>query len=952
MSTKFLSPGWRMPRNANQSKSSNYSLNFDGSNFIEVPLTIDGSSSVTMSVWFKNNFDTQVNQYLLSFPRAATNNGFDINFNYQQVRSFLSGSSGGFSALSSTFTYTDGNWHHIAVSYDGTSHKMYIDGVLTALDSVSYGTINNNTGMFYIGAFNRSGGSPVGGIESTELNQVAVFDYALSDGGVSVGSTATGQIAQLYGTGSAIGNPMALPRTPIAYYPLGTSAWNGDYLAENNAIGDYVFDFDGGDNIEIDSIGSTISAMTQISVSAWIKTSSSSSGYILFAGRGSSGRTGYVGLATFSSGTVYGVVGGQPSVSGFSELTTTATVNDGNWHHLAMTFNNSNGVIQVYIDGSLDPTSSTTSGLIPTNIIYADIAQRSYNNDFRFNGEISNVQIFNTVLSGPEVETLYNYGSPIQTLANIPQNSNLKAWYKLDATEIYNSTSTEWSVDNNQNPSAYPSSLSFDGNDYIDYGNDSSLSPTSQLSVSVWVNNTGTGTGSFPCVISNVSSSTNNGGFVLSKNSNKWKFYLDTTGSSGWVIAESDGSVVSNVWQHLCVTWNGTTVIMYLNGQAQTTTASASQIVYNADTKTIIGEYAGSYFNGSISNVQIFNTALTDGTGGTVNQIETLYNSGNPLTDMSSFSSLVSWWKLDNTTTGIEDSKGSNNGTNNGATEAPGSVSTLNGLSSGMSQSNLVQSDLQTVAPYSKYAMSFDSVSSSYIDVTNFTLSGDRTVSFWVNFGQTPYGSILEGVDGDNYYPFFGSGNIYLNNDGTATSLSYGTVNANEWYHFCITGDGTTATVYKNGSSLGTLGDKNITVYYLNGKVYGIDYSSNNGKLSNIAIWNTVITSSQVREIYNEGLPSNLNTFSGTAPVAWWQLGENSSYASDWIFADEIGSNNGGGQNLPETALTNGVGTTANGVSSGMSEGSLVGDAPYSTANAISSGMPVTARGTDVPPTP
>jgi len=37
--------------------------------------------------------------------------------------------------------------------------------------------------------------------------------------------------------------------------------------------------------------------------------------------------------------------------------------------------------------------------------------------------------------------------------------------------------------------------------------------------------------------------------------------------------------------------------------------------------------------------------------------------------------------------------------------------------------------------------------------------------------------------------------------------------------------------------------------------------------------------------------------------------------------------------------LVNGVGTTANGVSSGMSEGNLVGDAPYSTANAISSGM-------------
>ena len=76
-----------------------------------------------------------------------------------------------------------------------------------------------------------------------------------------------------------------------------------------------------------------------------------------------------------------------------------------------------------------------------------------------FNGQISNVQIWNTNLSTSEVETLYNYGSPIRTLANIPQSSNLKAWYKLDASEVYNNTSTEWSIDNNKYPSAYSSSL-------------------------------------------------------------------------------------------------------------------------------------------------------------------------------------------------------------------------------------------------------------------------------------------------------------------------------------------------------------------------------------------------------------------------------------------------------------------------------------------------------------
>jgi len=185
-------------------------------------------------------------------------------------------------------------------------------------------------------------------------------------------------------------------------------------------------------------------------------------------------------------------------------------------------------------------------------------------------------------------------------------------------------------------------SFEFDGaGAYFDAGNDSSLSPTSQLSVSAWVNNTGAGSGSFPCIISNTSASANNGGFVLTKNSNKWKFYLDTTGSSGWVIAESNGTVVSNSWQHLCVTWDGSTVIMYLNGQAQTTTASASQIVYNADTETTIGEYAASYFQGKIDEIGVFNTALTQ------EQVESVYNATTTgkTADLSSLSP-VAWYRM------------------------------------------------------------------------------------------------------------------------------------------------------------------------------------------------------------------------------------------------------------------------------------------------------------------
>jgi hypothetical protein len=267
MSTSFLSPGWRMPTNKNQSKQSNYSIDkASQDDYISAPLTIDEFSSATMSIWFKTS-TSQNNRYFLSFPEAGGSNGFDLLFVTSGIRSYIDIRS----TLTSTFTYNDGNWHHVIVSYSGTNHKMYIDGVLTASNSAS-GTIKNAEGNFYIGGL--SSLFPNYRVYLTDLNQACVFDYALSDGGVSVGQTATGQIATLYGGGSAIGNPMALPSPPTAYYPLGTSAWNGNYLAENNAIGDYVFDFDangGGDFIDLGSSEVLFNSASGFSFSTWCK---------------------------------------------------------------------------------------------------------------------------------------------------------------------------------------------------------------------------------------------------------------------------------------------------------------------------------------------------------------------------------------------------------------------------------------------------------------------------------------------------------------------------------------------------------------------------------------------------------------------------------------------------------------------------------------------------------
>ena len=80
-------------------------------------------------------------------------------------------------------------------------------------------------------------------------------------------------------------------------------------------------------------------------------------------------------------------------------------------------------------------------------------------------------------------------------------------------------------------------------------------------------------------------------------------------------------------------------------------------------------------------------------------------------------------------------------------------------------------------------------------------------------------------------------------------------------------------------------------------------------------------------------VPSNLNNHSAYSNlVSWWQLGSNSSFNTNWTVLDEKGSNNGTSVNMGEDAIVDGVGSYANGLSSGMGGDEVIGDAPYSSS--------------------
>ena len=678
-----------MPRNANQSKSSNYSLDFDGSSDISIS-GISVAGEFTLSAWVKGI--TSSTFYI--FGSTNTSNWFRIQggnaVNLKVGNGQLNDSSPN---TIPTFTFNSTDWYCIVATRDSSNNiQVYVNG---SVDS-NYTPRNTATPVnanFVPNFIGRNQASYTTG----QIDAVSIYDYALSES----------QVTTLWGGGTEVSNPMALPSTPITYYPLGGSSGAfrtpvnviDQWLIENNTIGDYVFDFNPNNVHGHINLGASTLTSTTYSLSLWFNSTSTSTQVITEKQAGTPwpyriylyGTGNLELLGTQTSGTVY---------------------NDGKWHNVvivqdpSLSTNKSKG----YVDGILVTSNNSSGGVSSSNNFY--IGGRN-GTQFPYNGELSNFQLFSTALSGSEVETLYNYGSPIQTLSDIPQNSDLELWYKLDASEIYNSSSTEWSVDNNQNPSAYPSSLDFSGtSQYISCSSSSVFQNTSNFSVSFWVNmDDYSGGGCFLMAQGGGSSIFH----IYAYGGNTIQVRLRKNGLGNGIISNIN---LNNKWNNICLVYDGTQtgnsnmLKFYLNKLEQTISFNSDiQSSINISSNFLIGQQSGQSgvytIDGKLSNVSLFSNSLTDGTGGTVNQIETLYNNGTPLADMSSFSSLVSWWKLDNTTTGIEDSKGTNNGTNNGATEYAGFVNTLAGESTGMSQSNLVQSDLQTVAPYSKYALSF-----------------------------------------------------------------------------------------------------------------------------------------------------------------------------------------------------------------------------------------------------
>ena len=294
--------------------------------------------------------------------------------------------------------------------------------------------------------------------------------------------------------------------------------------------------------------------------------------------------------------------------------------------------------------------------------------------------------------------------------------TSLQAWYKLDASEVYDSSNTQWQIANNVlSDKAY----SFNGTNNIEITQDSSIQ-TSSFSIGLWIKG-------YPQLDKTIIENGGANGFsIKTKHDEAEKVLINTGGANGLELT----GALNGEWNFVWFTWNGSNSRGGINGGYAY--AGGNVTNYDSSKGLFIGSKSDSTsgFVGEIAQVVYYNAKGDNNATGTYGTVP-----ANPPASSSGSASLVSWWKLDTAT--ITDSQGSNNGTNNGATLIDTNVgrpSAIGGISSGMTQSALQQSGLSFKTSYSPYAFDFDSASSQRINVGTINLASNWSISIWVSY--------------------------------------------------------------------------------------------------------------------------------------------------------------------------------------------------------------------------
>lgn len=376
-------------------------ITLDGiADYITVPNDAElEPSNITVSAWVKPTGSG--NRVICSNYRSAgsQSNGWRLMLTSSGVQfQILNEPNYGTASLSGS-SIENGNWHHVVGTFDGTSVKLYYDGVLETTTAFAY-TPAYISNAFRIGSILTNSGEAY--FFDGAIDDVRMYNRALSDL----------EVAGIYNS------TLAAPPS--------------DFVAE------WLFDSDGGEtlgNHDATEVGSptyasgkennaaSLNGSSQyftvadhadlkpsvITVGAWVNTSLASSTSVLSTFQLLSSNFSGYNLRLNPTGVAYLAIysdTGQVQGVDHNNATSIISIADGEWHHICGTYDGTN--IVFYLDGVKTQTTAYSGGLVYNATITPSIGARKYDAgvDAYFDGLIDKTQLFDRVCTDAEIEAM------------------------------------------------------------------------------------------------------------------------------------------------------------------------------------------------------------------------------------------------------------------------------------------------------------------------------------------------------------------------------------------------------------------------------------------------------------------------------------------------------------------------------------------------------------------
>ena len=307
-------------------------------------------------------------------------------------------------------------------------------------------------------------------------------------------------------------------------------------------------------------------------------------------------------------------------------------------------------------------------------------------------------------------------------------------------------------------------------------------------------------------------------------------------GDSGWLTIASSFS--TNTWYNVIATYDSSTddYAAFVNG-VKTVTGNDTLAQTTLGSGLYLGQFGSNagYWNGSIDQVRIFNTALPQ------SAVTALYNETTTTAQSASVDYVdanpnsIAYYKMSDATDQLGNYNGTASNVNFNTEGKFGFAGAFNGSSSKVVLPDAVSSSIATASAFTISMW--------------FNISGGSGRRFLYFFGRSTY--IYLEVESDNTL------RAVVNASGGSVAIDDSTVLSNNvWYNAILTGsNAANLTLYLNGSSVGTA-SWDGTFGAASGVAVNIGNENNalyfNGSIDQVRIYNAAVSAANVTSLYNE----------------------------------------------------------------------------------------------------